>query len=285
MSQIQWFPGHMLKTQKSIEAILPSIDLVIQILDARAPYSTHNPLLERIAKNKLTLYIINKKDLSQQENLQEWLSFFKEKPLSQSIAISLDSSPNRQKYAKQAKAKIYEMLEKPIQKKGKARVLITGIPNAGKSSFINSLTGKKSANVAKKAGLTQSLQTYQFPHFSLIDTPGLLWHKWDERTGYILAILGSITDRILDFFPISKYAFELLSTKNKGFENCVLGQTTNGNFDDFISLLAKKRGLLLKGGEPDIETACFLFIKDIREGKWGSLILEVPSDVQNHPKS
>lgn len=280
MSQIQWFPGHMLKTQKTLISILPSVDLVIQMLDSRAPYTTQNPLLNTITQNKKKLFILNKSDLSNEENLKDWLKYFKKQSESDSFSLSLSKQEERNKALKIINYHILKRFHKEIKYKGKIRAIISGVPNVGKSTLINTITQKKSAQVAKKAGLTRSFQTYQFPNYSLIDTPGLLWHKWDKETGYILAILGMIKDELLDFYEISQYAWKLAKVMNKNFETPILEMIQIDDFHQFISIFAQKRGLVKKGNHIEEEKACFLFIKEIREGKWGRLIFESPSSTE-----
>ena len=288
-TNINWYPGHMLKTKKQIIEDLKLIDVVIEILDARIPLSSQNPDIQNIVRNKKKIILLNKSDLADDKQSQRWISYFR----SQGIpAITTDS--NSGKGIKDVFKEIEKIMKADMEKaaaKGRinknTRIMIIGIPNVGKSSLINRLVNKKAAVVGNKPGVTKQKQWVRIgQNIELLDTPGVLWPKFEnEQVALSLAYVGSIKDDIL---PKTEVAYQLLKFLYKNYEKEILVKykLTDEEINSIISdseldetiqltdLIAKKRGAIISGGEIDYEKTAGIILNDFRAGKIGKITLE-----------
>lgn len=281
---INWYPGHMTKAKRQMQEDIKLIDLVIEIVDARIPISSRNPDIDELGKNKSRIVLLNKADLADQSLNQAWKSYFEDKGI---ICLEIDSR-NRAGFNKiqnmvsvACKEKIERdrkrgILNRPV------RAMVVGIPNVGKSTFINSYAGKACAKTGNKPGVTKGKQWIKLnKQLELLDTPGILWPKFDDpQTGLKLAYIGSINDEIL---VMEELADNFIKHISKSYPNAVKisynieGELTNNH--ELIEQIAIKRGCLLKAGEPDIAKASRLLLDDFRAGKLGRISLEAPNDL------
>lgn len=268
MFKVQWYPGHMTKATRKIEDAIKLIDIVIELRDARIPYSSGNPVISRLAKNKEQIIVINKKDLADNGRTTAWLNYFKRQEM-ESIATKGTDKKDVKKILKLIEgvsSKVFlkrrkkGLLDRPV------RCMVIGISNVGKSSLINSLAIKKVAVTGNKPGVTKGNQWVRIGNkIELLDTPGILWPKFDGNVGSNLALTGAISDSVYNVEEAASYLIELL--KGKNYLNV-------GDPLEVIREYGKKRGILLKGGIIDEEKAALLYIKDYRSGKLGNFTLE-----------
>lgn len=272
----------MAKTKKQIIADLKLIDVVVEILDARIPISSHNPELDGIIRNKKRIIILNKSDLSEEKENQRWIEHFKNKNIK---AVIVDS--NSGKGIEQSIKAIKEIMSDELQKqiiKGKIgktiRIMIVGIPNVGKSSYINRATKKVSAKVANRPGVTVQKQWIKLDkQIEMLDTPGVLWPKFEsEEIALNLAFTGTIKDDIIEKTEI---AYQLLKYLLVGYKNNIIERykLQNVNIDelDIVELMetiGQKRGAIVSGGRVDLEKVSRILLDDFRTGKLGKISLE-----------
>lgn len=272
----------MAKTKKQIIADLKLIDVVVEILDARIPISSHNPELDGIIRNKKRIIILNKSDLSEEKENQRWIEHFKNKNIK---AVIVDS--NSGKGIEQSIKAIKEIMSDELQKqiiKGKIgktiRIMIVGIPNVGKSSYINRATKKVSAKVANRPGVTVQKQWIKLDkQIEMLDTPGVLWPKFEsEEIALNLAFTGTIKDDIIEKTEI---AYQLLKYLLVGYKNNIIERykLQNINIDelDIVELMetiGQKRGAIVSGGRVDLEKVSRILLDDFRTGKLGKISLE-----------
>ena len=277
---IQWFPGHMKKAQRLIEENLKLVDVVIELLDARIPASSSNPMLAEIIKEKPRLIALNKSDLADSASTKRWLAYFRAQGIP---AVAIDSVKGRGMKQLVAKA---EELARPktdrfVKNGGRpraARCMILGIPNVGKSSLINRLAGAVKAKAADKPGVTRAKQWIKIgAALDLLDTPGILWPKFDDPdVGLRLAFIGSVKDTILD---IELIAARFLTIMNENYperikERYKLEFSPESEEFERLEMLARKRGMLISGGEPDTERAAVMLLDEYRAGKLGRITLD-----------
>ena len=289
---INWFPGHMAKTRRQITEDLKMIDVVVEILDARIPNSSQNPDIRQITQNKKKVIVLNKYDLSDKVKVEKWVEYFTKKGQKVVLADSLTG-----RGINETTRQIQKIMEEDMQKmadKGrigrKIRVMIVGIPNVGKSSFINRISKKTSAEVGNKPGVTKQKQWIRInDKIELLDTPGVLWPKFEnEKVAMNLAITGTIKDDILELtevaytltkFMLKNYKLNLLQRYSLNEEQIdeILNQeqAENENIYEIMQLIGKKRGAIL-GGRVDDERTAKLILDDFRSGKLGKIILEIP---------
>lgn len=282
---IQWYPGHMAKAIREIEEKLKLVDLIIVLLDARIPESSFNPLLNKLINNKRVLYILTKKDMADNNLTNEWLKYYQNNKITNAIAIN----------SKDSKTKIYVsstiesmMKEKRINdaKKGlkprPIRTMVVGIPNVGKSTFINTMVNKKVTNVGDKPGVTKVQQWIRInKDLELLDTPGVLWPKFeDQKIGYNLAIIGSIKDDILKIEDIAGFAIDYLKVN---YANNLISRynlTINDLELDSITILlklGKEKKFYLSNGDIDLNRISTLILHDIRQLSLGPITFEKPN--------
>ena len=289
---INWYPGHMAKTRKQITEDLKMIDVVVEILDARIPNSSQNPDIRQITQNKKKVIVLNKYDLSDKVKVEKWVEYFTKKGQKVVLADSLTG-----RGINETTRQIQKIMEEDMQKmadKGrigrKIRVMIVGIPNVGKSSFINRISKKTSAEVGNKPGVTKQKQWIRInDKIELLDTPGVLWPKFEnEKVAMNLAITGTIKDDILELtevaytltkFMLKNYKLNLLQRYSLNEEQIdeILNQeqAENENIYEIMQLIGKKRGAIL-GGRVDDERTSKLILDDFRSGKLGNITLEIP---------
>jgi len=290
-SSINWFPGHMAKTRRQIIEDLKLVDVVVEILDARTPIASQNPDLREITEQKKKIIVLNKIDLSNNVQNQKWVESFKEKGVP-AILVNSNTGEGIEKFIKEVENIMKEDLKKLAQKGRigrKIRVMILGIPNVGKSSFINRISKKNSAEVGNKPGVTRKTQWIRInDKIELLDTPGVLWPKFENQDlAMNLAITGTIKDDILDRTEVAynlvkkmlKEHREKLLERYKLAEsevNNILEQDEpeNSNIYEIMLLIGKKRGAIVSGGNVDKEKTSRLILDDFRIGKLGKITLE-----------
>lgn len=289
---IQWFPGHMKKAQRLIEESLKLVDVVIELLDARIPASSANPMLAEIIKGKPRLIALNKSDLADAASTKRWLAYFRAQGIP---AVAIDSVKGRG--MKQLVAKAEELARPKTDRFVKAggrpraaRCMILGIPNVGKSSLINRLAGAVKAKAADKPGVTRAKQWIKIgAALDLLDTPGILWPKFEDQTvGLKLAFTGAINDDIYDREQVTAL---LLSVMRRDYPERLQERFKfKGEMpEDGLALLetiGRKRGCLVKGGVVDLEKAQNIVLTEFRSGKLGLVTLdEVPQAPATEPAS
>ena len=268
---IQWYPGHMHKATKEIARSLSSIDVIIEILDARAPHSSSNPVIDKIVKEKPVIKLLNKSDLSDPLDTKKWQQYYNKSEYQNSIAINAMTS--------ESKNEIVNLISKLSERKeGKNTLtMVVGIPNVGKSSVINMLAGKKIARTGNEPAITKGQQKINLRNgIMLIDTPGILWPKIeDAESGLKLAALGSIRNTAVGYDEIAIYIIKFLMQKYPDYLKArykidLLSQDEH----EIIELLAKKRGCLSKGGKIDLTKISEIIADDLRRGAYGQITLE-----------
>ena len=276
----QWYPGHMTKAKRQMQEDIKLIDLVVEIVDSRIPFSSRNPDIDELGKNKYRLILMNKADLADKKATDKWTAYFKKKGY---FVVSLDArSKNGMKtitdiIMEACKEKIERDLKRGIKNRP-VRAMVVGIPNVGKSTFINSYAGKACAKTGNKPGVTKGKQWIRLnKNVELLDTPGILWPKFeDQMVGLRLALIGSIKDEILN---TDELAVELIKFLIKEYPG-ILAERYNieevENPTDMLLKIAKSRNCLSKGNELDYSKAAILLIDDFRSGKLGKLTLEMP---------
>ena len=277
---IQWYPGHMTKAKRMMQEDIKLIDIVIELLDARVPLSSKNPDIDELAKNKFRLILLNKTDLADPAITSEWEKYFKEKGF---MVLCLDSRKNSG--MKIITDKVKEACKEKIEREKKRgtigrpiRAMVVGIPNVGKSTFINSYSKKAVAKVGNKPGVTKGKQWIRIDkNIELLDTPGILWPKFeDESIGLRLSYIGSINDDIL---TKSEIALSLIDYLKKNYCNTLADRynidSEKDNFE-ILSDIAIFRKCIKKGNEADIDKAANLLLDDFRSGKLGRISLEEP---------
>ena len=268
---IQWYPGHMHKATKEIARSLSSIDVIIEILDARAPHSSSNPVIDKIIKEKPVIKVLNKSDLSDPLDTKKWQQYYNKSEYQNSIAINAMTS--------ESKNEIVNLISQLSERKeGKNTLtMVVGIPNVGKSSVINMLAGKKIAKTGNEPAITKGQQKINLRNgIMLIDTPGILWPKIeDPESGLKLAALGSIRNTAVGYDEIAIYIIKFLMQKYPDYLKArykidLLSQDEH----EIIKLLAKKRGCLSKGGKIDLTKISEIIADDLRKGAYGQITLE-----------
>jgi ribosome biogenesis GTPase A len=281
--QIQWFPGHMAKARREITEKLKMIDVVIELVDARVPLSSRNPMIDEIVEHKPRLVLLNKSDMGDPSVTKLWERYFAEKGLL-TLTVNSKTGQGLEKIDSVAKElmkdKIAKMIEKGVKPRA-IRALILGIPNVGKSTLINRLAKKKIAKTGDRPGITQQQQWIKVgKELELLDTPGILWPKFeDQTTGYRLAVTGAIKDDILDFGDVALFAIRYLREvyPERLVDRYDLEDLSVEPIEVFDEI-GKKRGCLIRGGEVDYDKAAEIILRDIRSEKLGGLSFERPSD-------
>ena len=276
---IQWFPGHMTKTRRKIAEILPLIDAVAEVVDARIPLSSRNPDLLDIIGDKPRIVLLNKCDMADNSVTQEWIAFYKKQGVS-AIPIDCKNGVGIEKFKTTVKESLKEKLEqyKARGMVGKPlRVMVVGIPNVGKSSFINRIAGNTKAKVENRPGVTRGNQWFTIDkELELLDTPGVLWPKFEDNTvGERLAFTGAVKDRVVDVELLAVRLLEILSNDYPSLLTARYGEL---DFEcdpyDLLCQIGKKRGMVIRGGETDTERAANMLLEEFRNSKIGKISLE-----------
>lgn len=281
-ASFNWYPGHMTKAKRMMQEDIKFNDIVIELIDARIPMSSRNPDIDDLAKNKYRLILLNKSDLADERVTAKWVDFFEKQGIK---VIKLDS--RQRSGMKSVNNAILEVCKEKIERDRKrgiinrpVRAMIVGIPNVGKSTFINSFAGKACAKTGNKPGVTKGKQWIRLNKtVELLDTPGILWPKFDNgKIANDLAFIGSINDQILNLTELSLKFIE--SVKND-YAGIFTSRYDIEETDDGVTMLgdiAIARGCLKKGGEPDYDKAAALIFDDFRSGKLGKISIEKPED-------
>lgn len=276
----QWYPGHMTKAKRMMQENIKLVDLVIELVDARIPVSSRNPEIDELGKNKARLILLNKSDLAEDKWNDSWAEYFKERDYS---VVKVNSKKGggiksiqgviqeacREKTERDRKRGI---LNRPV------RAMVVGIPNVGKSTFINALAGKACTKTGNKPGVTKGKQWIRLnKNVELLDTPGILWPKFEDQTvGLRLAFIGSIKEEILN---VEELSMELIGFLKEFYPGILKGKYQIEEMEDnFLCLkeIAKSRHCLIKGSELDTEKAARLLLDDFRNGRLGKITLEFP---------
>ncbi len=278
--KIQWFPGHMHKASKEIHTKLPDVDLLIEVLDARLPGSSENPMIAGLRKDKPCIKIFNKSDLADPELTQQWQDYYEQDKDIKTLCITRDE-PDKIKQISSLCRKIISIndnRDKEIQ------AMIVGIPNVGKSTIINILTGRTIAKTGNEAAVTRHQQRIKInDNVVLFDTPGLLWGNINnEHSGYRLAISGAIKDTAFDSDDAAFYLAEILINNYPDFlvERYQLDETPTTEIE-LIEAIGRLRGCLRAGGQVELDKACKILINEFRLGTLGKITLENPEDFSN----
>lgn len=276
---IQWFPGHMAKTKRRIKEILPLIDAVAEVVDARIPVSSRNPDLAEIIGDKPRIIILNKCDMADPKVTADWIAFYKKKGIT-AIGVDCKTGKGLNKFKDTVKTALAYKLEQYAEKgmAGKPlRVMVVGIPNVGKSSFINKIAGNGRAKVENRPGVTRGNQWFTVDkQLELLDTPGVLWPKFEDKTvGERLAFTGAVKDTIIDVELLAMRLLEILSEDYPELLTSRYGQLDFGcDSYDLLCQIGKKRGMMIRGGETDTERAANMLLEEYRNCKIGNITLE-----------
>lgn len=284
---IQWFPGHMAKTRRLMKANLPLVDVVVEITDARVPASSRNPEMKNLVGGKPRIVVLNKCDMSDEGLTAEWIEYYRTNGV-KAIAMDCRSGKGLNKLVPTVKEVMKKELEKRTAKgmEGKPiRIMVVGIPNVGKSSFINRVAGGKRAKVEDRPGVTRGKQWVTLEKgIDLLDMPGVLWPKFDDKTvGEHLAFTGAIKDDILDTELLAMRLADLLNRECHSLlcarYKLTDEETANIEPYDLLSLIGTKRGMKVSGGEVDTERAAAMLLDEFRGGKIGRITLEMPNEL------
>lgn len=284
MQNIQWFPGHMTKTKRQIQESLKLVDAVAEILDARIPLSSKNPDLQKLIQNKPKVVLLNKCDMANQTATSRWIDYYASQGIT-AIAVDCKSGKGLNKFAPAVNNVLSERRER-LKAKGMVnpmlRIMIVGIPNVGKSSFINRVAKQNRAKVEDRPGVTRGNQWYSIAkNIEMLDTPGVLWPKFDDKiVGERLAFTGAVKDQILDTELLAVRLLDFLrSLKPADFiARFKLEDIDLDAIDSYelLNVIGKKRGMLISGGEIDTERAAIMLLDEFRSGKLGRITLEMP---------
>ena len=283
---INWYPGHMKKTMDNIRASLKLVDIVGEIIDARIPISSKNPVIDDVLKDKPRIMILNKSDMADENETKKWLSYYRKQGYGAVVVDALHSKGLDKIYsvAKEMLVDKFKKLEEKNLSAKTIRMMIVGIPNVGKSTFINSISKRKSAKIGDRPGVTKQVQWIKTKNdLELLDTPGVLWPKFeDERIGLHLAFTGAIKDEIMD---IENLAFRFIDELNKKDVNILKDRynLSEDSYEETIYLMdeiGKNRGAILKKNEIDYFKVANLVFDDFRKVKLGRITLETVEDIE-----
>ncbi|MCD8379875.1 MAG: ribosome biogenesis GTPase YlqF [Lachnospiraceae bacterium] len=278
----QWYPGHMTKARRMMQENMQWIDLVIELVDARVPFSSRNPDIDALAKGKARIILLNKADLADPAANKAWADFYRQKGLH-----VLEVNSRSGQGVKSINGLVAQACRDKIERNKKRgivnrpmRAMVVGIPNVGKSTFINSYAGKACTKTGNKPGVTKGKQWIRLnKDLELLDTPGILWPKFeDQRTGMMLAFIGSVNDDIL---VVEELAVDFVRSVQDRYGSLIqdrYGLTEYGQPADILREIALRKHLIKKGEEPDYARASSLLIEDFRSGRLGRMTLEWPGE-------
>lgn len=282
--QFQWYPGHMTKAKRQMQEDIKLIDLVIELVDARIPLSSRNPDIDELGKNKARLILLNKSDLADANASDAWMDFFKKKGY---FAVKLDSrNKGNMKAISSVIAEACKEKTERDRRRGiknrPVRAMVVGIPNVGKSTFINTYAGRACAKTGNKPGVTKGKQWIRLnKSVELLDTPGILWPKFEDQTvGLRLALIGAIKDEILNIDELSLELIAILKEHYPGVLNARYEVEEEKMPAEIIVQIAEKRNCIQKGNELDYTKAANLLLDEFRSGKLGKITLEFPVSVE-----
>ena len=287
IQKIQWFPGHMTKTKRKIESNLKLVDIVAEIIDARIPISSRNPDLDNLVKSKPRIILMNKCDMADPRQTALWIDYYKKCGIA-AIAIDCKSSKGLNKFIPTVKDILSDKINSWKAKGMIARdirIMVVGIPNVGKSSFINKMAKGNKAKVEDRPGVTRGNQWFSIGKgFELLDTPGVLWPKFeDPKVGENLAFTGAVKDQIMDTEYLAQ---RLLYTLKDEYENAIKARFKLEKFDikdlsgkELLDLIGKKSGMLMQGGVIDTQRAATMVLDEFRGAKFAKITLERVGDI------
>mgnify|MGYP004646427361 FL=1 len=283
MADIQWFPGHMAKTRRMIQSNLSLVDGVVEILDARIPESSRNPEMDRLVKGKPRMFVLNKADMADDNATVKWLNYYKSKGFT-AIKISCKSGNGLKNFLPAVKEQMLSELMARRREKGienaPLRLMIVGIPNAGKSTFINRMAKSKKAKAEDRPGVTRTKQWVKLgDNVEMLDMPGVLWPKFeDQNAARKLAFTGAVKDDILDIEALASLLLENLAVN---YPDSLMERykiDSEGTGFELLEKLGRKRGMLISGGEVNTERAAITLLDEFRSGKLGNITLELPAE-------
>ena len=279
---IQWFPGHMAKTRRLIKECLPLVDAVVEITDARIPLSSRNPELNKLIENKPRIVLLNKCDTADDNVTSMWLDYYKKQGIA-ALATDCRSGKGVRSFIPLVKTVLSPLLEKRKLKGMAGRplhIMIVGIPNVGKSSFINRMANSRRTKVEDRPGVTRNKQWVNLDKdVELLDMPGVLWPKFEDKlVGERLAFTGAVKDDVIDLEALTA---RLLRHLNKYYRTTLVARYEIDALDEdegfeLLEKIGKKRGMLISGGEVNIERAAITVLDEFRSGKLGKITLELP---------
>jgi ribosome biogenesis GTPase A len=285
MMDINWYPGHMRKARRLMESSLKAVDFVIEVVDARIPRASRNPDFDDLFKTKARVIVLNKADMADPARTREWLDWFRERGVAavEFVAIGHRGKEELLKRMQQAaQEKVQRMAERGARKT--VRALVAGIPNVGKSTLINALAGAASARTGDRPGVTRGKQLIRItPWMELMDTPGVLWPKLDDPLGALnLAFTGAVKEQVMDSYRL---ALELIDALAVQYPEALPARYKLEGLPELaaeaIRSIARKRGCLLPGNEPDEERAAKLVLDEMKAGKLGKFTLERPGETDD----
>ena len=285
---IQWFPGHMAKTRRLMRESLRLVDIVVEVIDARIPISSRNPDLPGLVGSKPRIVLLNKADAADDNITRAWCEFYKEKGIT-AIPTDCRSGKGIKQFVPAVKEVLRPLLERRAQKGMEGahiRMMIVGIPNVGKSSFINRMAGSRRTKVEDRPGVTRGRQWVNLDSgIDLLDMPGILWPKFeDKRVGEYLAFTGAVKDDVVDIELLAMRLLELLNERYHKIlcERYKLTDEETADIEayDLLELVARKRGMLMSGGHVNTERAAIAVLDEFRSGKIGKITLETPEKPQ-----
>ncbi len=280
--EFQWYPGHMAKAKKAMQEDIKLIDVIIELVDSRIPYSSKNPDIDSLANGKSRVMVMNKYDLADSSVTDEWVKYYEDKGYFVARTNSKDKTGVKainniiQKacHEKIERDRRRGILNRPV------RALVAGIPNVGKSTFINSFTGRACTKTGNKPGVTKGKQWIRLnKNVELLDTPGILWPKFeDQDSGMRLAFIGSIKDELYNIYELSILLIKFLLEDYPGaISSCYKTEIPAGSSEaDVLGIIAKCRGCIKSGAEPDLDKAGKCLVDDFRAGRLGRITLEKP---------
>ncbi|MCI8482884.1 MAG: ribosome biogenesis GTPase YlqF [Lachnospiraceae bacterium] len=278
----QWYPGHMTKARRQMQEDIKLIDLVIELVDARIPLSSRNPDIDQLGKQKARLILMNKADLANEEQTRQWTEFFQNQGY---FVVKLDARTKAG--MKKVNDVIMEACREKIERDRKrgiknrpVRAMVVGIPNVGKSTFINTYAGKACAKTGNKPGVTKGKQWIKLnKNVELLDTPGILWPKFeDQQVGLYLALIGSIKDEILNIDELSLKLIQILKENYSGILTERYSAAEEGEAPEILRQIAENRNCVKKGNELDYSKAAALVLDEFRSGRLGKITLEFPGE-------
>ena len=285
MQTIQWFPGHMTKTKRQIQASLKLVDAVAEIIDARIPVSSRNPDLNKLIQNKPRVILMNKCDMANQTATKMWIDAYARQGIT-ALAVDCKSGRNLNKFPAAVNEVMKERIER-LKSKGMKnptmRIMIVGIPNVGKSSFINRIAKQNRAKVEDRPGVTRGNQWFTISkNLEMLDTPGVLWPKFDDQVvGEHLAFAGAVKDQVVDIELLAVRLLDFLRRLKPAdfIARFKLEHMDVDNADSYelLRVIGKKRGMLVSGGEIDTERAAIMLLDEFRSAKLGRITVEMPN--------
>ena len=279
-SNINWYPGHMAKAKRLLQEQVSRVDAVIELCDARLPYSSRNPVLNQMLRNKARVLLLNKADLADPAKTKQWLAYFKSRGI-ECAAVSADKNAREvlRSIEKMTKDRVERSAERGMRRT--VRVMVVGVPNVGKSTLINRLHGGSIAKVGDRPGVTRANQWVRVgDYLELLDTPGMLWPRLDDPVAARrLAYISAIRDEVVDTFALScdlldelmEISPDTLQQRYRISDMSLRGQA-------LLEDVCRGRGFLMKGGEVDLERGCAVVLDEFRDGKLGRVTLESPHE-------